>query len=127
MLFLDKELMVTLAALLVASKAAAQHPVAPSRAKVTPVEIVLVEAETVTPAAVSQWGRERFKAVAGVLDERTGQARYREVARHTSDARLARPVVERSPGRTQFLRLRQPAMPLGNRLPRAPHGDEIGR
>src|SRR3989441_1596996 len=88
MLFLDKELMVTLAALLVASKAAAQHPVAPSRAKVTPVEIVLVEAETVTPAAVSQWGRERFKAVAVVLDERTGEARYRELARHISDGGL---------------------------------------
>src|SRR2546425_4109625 len=88
MLFLDKELMVTLAALLVASKAAAQHPVAPSRAKVTPVEIVLVEAETVTPAAVSQWKQERFKAVAVVLNEQTGEARYRELARHISDGGL---------------------------------------
>src|SRR5437879_8483376 len=78
----------TLAALLVAPMAAAQLPVAPSLAKVTPVEIVLVEAETVTPAAVSQWKQERFKGVAVVLDERTGEARYRELARNISDGGL---------------------------------------
>jgi hypothetical protein len=88
MLLFHHGLVVTLAALLVAPIAAAQLPVASSQARVTPVEIVLVEAETVTPAAVSQWRRERFKAVAVVLDERTGEARYRELARHISDGGL---------------------------------------
>jgi hypothetical protein len=88
MLLFHKRLVVTLAPLLIAPMAAAQLPVAPSRAKVTPVEIVLVEAETVTPAAVSQWKQEQFKAVAVVLDERTGEGRYRELARHISDGGL---------------------------------------
>ena len=56
---------------------APQLRAAPSQAKVTPVEIVLVEAEAVTPAAVRQWKGEGFKAVAVVLDERTGEAAYR--------------------------------------------------
>ena len=47
-------------------------PASPSNA--APVEIVLVEAETVTAAAVSEWKKEGFKAVAVVLDERTGEA-----------------------------------------------------
>src|SRR6266581_9566565 len=88
MLLFHKGLTVALAALQIAPMAAAQLPVAPSRAKVTPIEIVLVEAETVTPAAVSQWRQERFKAVAVVLDERTGEGRYRELARHISDGGL---------------------------------------
>jgi hypothetical protein len=79
---------VTLAVLLVAPMAAAQLPVAPSQAKGPPVEIVLVEAEKVTPAAVSQWRQERFKAVAIVLDEQTSEARYRELARHISEGGL---------------------------------------
>jgi hypothetical protein len=83
-----KRLVVTLAALLVALIAAAQIPVAPSQAQVRPIEIVLVEPETVTPAAVSQWRQERFKAVAVVLDERTGEARYRELALQISDGGL---------------------------------------
>ena len=83
-----KGLVVTLAALRVAPMAAAQLPLAPSQARVTPVEIVLVETETVTPAAVSQWRQERFEAVAVVLDERTGKARYRELARQISDGGL---------------------------------------
>jgi len=83
-----KGLKVALAALQIAPMAAAQVPVAPSQAKVTPVEIVLVEAETVTPAAVSQWRQERFKAVAVVLNEQTGEARYRELARRISDGGL---------------------------------------
>src|SRR5438034_2100780 len=82
--FFHKGTVVTLAALLIAPRAASQVPVAPSQAKVTPVEIILVEAETVKPAAVSQWRQERFKAVAVVLDEQTGEARYRELARHIS-------------------------------------------
>jgi hypothetical protein len=88
MLLFNKGLTVALAAFQIAPIAAAQIPVAPSRAKVTPVEIVLVEAETVTSAAVSQWRQERFKAVAVVLDERTSEARYRELARHISDGGL---------------------------------------
>src|SRR5438477_1162252 len=63
MLFPHTIVVVTLAALLVASIPAAQLPTAPGQARVTPVEIILVEAETVTPAAVSQWRQERFKAV----------------------------------------------------------------
>ncbi len=42
----------------------------------------------VTPAAVSQWRQERFTGVAVVLDEQTGQARYRELARYISDGGL---------------------------------------
>src|SRR2546427_5711414 len=42
----------------------------------------------VTPAAVSQWRQERFKGVAVVLDEKTGEARYRELARYISDGGL---------------------------------------
>ena len=193
-----------LAILLFTSKAAAQLSAAPSEAKVTPIEIVLVEPEMVTSAMVSQWKKEEFKAVAVVLDERTGEAGYRELARRISDggldlycwievarnpklaaahprwmaalgshedwqknfpnfpepgvgevakafpwvpigyreafdAHLARIeqllerappgwrglLVERSPGRPQFLRLRQPAMPLGHRLLRAIHRDEL--
>src|SRR5439155_17378023 len=88
MLFSHTIVVVTLAALLVASIPAAQLPTAPGQAKVTPVEIILVEAETVTPAAVSQWRQEHFRAVAVVLDEQTGEARYRELARHISDGGL---------------------------------------
>src|SRR6266487_1435997 len=88
MLLFHKGLTVALAARLIAPMAAAQIPVASSQAKVTPIEIILVEADTVTPAAVSQWRQERFKAVAVVLDERTGEARYRELANHISDGGL---------------------------------------
>jgi hypothetical protein len=88
MLRFHKKLVVTFPALLVVSMAAAQLPVAPSQAKGTPVEIVLVEAEQVTPAAVSQWRQERFQAVAVVLDEQTSEARYRELAGHISDGGL---------------------------------------
>ena len=79
---------VTLVSLLVASIAAAQVPGATGQPNATPIEIVLVEAETVSPAAVSQWKQERFKAVAVVLDEQTGEGRYRELARHISDGGL---------------------------------------
>ena len=88
MLLFIKGSFVTLAALLVAPMAAAQLPVAPSQAKVAPIEIVLVEAEAVTPVAVAQWRQDRFKAVAVVLDEQTGEARYRELARHISQGGL---------------------------------------
>src|SRR5438093_8151949 len=73
MLLFHKGLTVALAALLAAPMAAAQLPVAPSQATVTPVQIVLVDAERVTPVAVSQWRQERFKGVAVVLDEQTGK------------------------------------------------------
>lgn len=53
-----------------------------------PVEIVLVEAEAVTGAAVAQWKKEGFKGVAVVLDERTGEAAYRAAARRVSDGAL---------------------------------------
>jgi len=41
-----------------------------------------------TPAAVAQWKKERFQAVAVVLDERTDKAAYRELARRISDGGL---------------------------------------
>ncbi len=63
----------------------AQLPAAPGATNVPPAEIVLVEADLVTPAAVSQWRKERFTAVAVVLDERKGKAAYQDAARRVSD------------------------------------------
>ncbi len=77
-----------LAILLVAPIAVVQIPAAPGSAKVTPVQIVLVEPEMVTAGAVSQWKKERFQAVAVVLDERTTKAAYLDVARRISDGGL---------------------------------------
>jgi hypothetical protein len=77
-----------LAALLTDSMAIAQLPPASGETKGTPVEIVLVEAEAVTPAAVSQWKKERFNAVAVVLDERTSKAVYLDVSRKISEGGL---------------------------------------
>lgn len=88
MLPFHEGLAVILATLLVAPMAAAQLPLPPSQAKAAPVEIVLVEAETVTPAAASQWKKERFQAVGVILDERTDKGAYRDVARHIADAGL---------------------------------------
>ena len=88
MLRFHNNLVVIFVAHLVASIAAAQVPAASGQPKATPVEIVLVESGTVSPAAVSQWKQERFKAVAVVLDEQTGEARYRELARHISEGGL---------------------------------------
>src|SRR5262245_60744070 len=45
---------------------AASLRAAPGEREGTPIEIVLVEAESVKPAAVMQWKGERFKAVAVV-------------------------------------------------------------
>lgn len=53
-----------------------------------PLQIVLVEPETVTPTAVSQWKQEAFKAVAVVLDERTSEGAYRTMARRISEGGL---------------------------------------
>ncbi|HXJ72386.1 MAG TPA: hypothetical protein VNM37_06020 [Candidatus Dormibacteraeota bacterium] len=53
-----------------------------------PAEIVLVDAETVTPTSVENWKQEGFKAVAVVLDERATEIVNRQVARHLSDAGL---------------------------------------
>jgi hypothetical protein len=76
------------AAWLVAPMGALQLAAASSPSNGAPVEIVLVEAETVTAAAVSQWKKEGFKAVAVVLEERTGEAGYRDLARRISGAGL---------------------------------------
>ncbi len=75
------------AALLVAPMGM-QLDAAPSPSNAAPVEIVLVEAETVTASAVSQWKKEGFKAVAVALDERTGEAGYRELSRRISEGGL---------------------------------------
>ncbi len=66
----------------------AQPPSSSTQGKGTPLEIVLVEAKSVTPAAVSQWKKEGFQAVAIVLDERTDKAAYRDKARNISDGGL---------------------------------------
>ena len=83
-----KRWLVMFAAVLVASTVSLQLVAAPSDAKTMPVEIVLVEAETATSGMVSQWKREGFKAVAVVLDERTSEAGYREMARRISEGGL---------------------------------------
>ena len=77
-----------LATLLAAPVALAQPPAASGPARAMPVEIVLVEAEMVTPAAVAQWKKEQFQAVAVVLDERTGKAAYQDLGRRISDGGL---------------------------------------
>jgi hypothetical protein len=77
-----------LATLLIAPMAVSQLPAAPTQAQVAPLEIVLVEPEMVTPNAVAQWKKERFNAVAVVLDERTSKAAYREMARRISDGAM---------------------------------------
>lgn len=77
-----------LAVVLLTPMARAQVPSSPSQVKVPAIEIVLVEPEVVTPASVSQWKKENFKAVAVVLDEKTGEATYRAAARHISDGGL---------------------------------------
>jgi hypothetical protein len=82
-----KQRLAMFAAFLVATIADFELAAAPSP-KATTVEIVLVEAETVTAAAMSQWKQERFKAVAVVLDERTGETAYRELGRRISEGGL---------------------------------------
>ena len=56
---------------LFARLAVAQLPSPGTQGKATPLEIVLVEAESVTPAAVAQWKKERFQAVAVALDRKS--------------------------------------------------------
>jgi hypothetical protein len=87
MLLFPERLVVISGALLIAPMAAPQLPAA-AQPKATPIEIVLVEADTVTPAAVAQWKTEAFKAAAIILDERTGEAVYREAARRISEGGL---------------------------------------
>jgi hypothetical protein len=76
------------AGILIAVMAAMPLTAAPGEVKTTPLEIVLVEPEAVTAAAVSQWKKEAFKAVAVVLDERTSEAAYRTIGRHISEGGL---------------------------------------
>jgi hypothetical protein len=66
----------------------AQQLAAPDQPQGAPMEIVLVEPEMVTPAAVSQWKKERFRGVAVVLDERASKAAYGEAARRVADGGL---------------------------------------
>ena len=74
-----------IAALWCAQQIASLHGQA---AAAPPVEIVLVEAQMVTPSAVAQWKQEGFKAAAVVLDERTTAAGYRELAGRVSGSGL---------------------------------------
>ena len=59
-----------------------------SPSKVVPLEIVLIEAGPVTARMVLQWKKEGFKAVAVVLDEKPGEAVYRELARPIAEGGL---------------------------------------
>ena len=42
-----------------------------------PLQLILVEPKTVTPAQISEWKKDGYKGVAVVLDEDTGDADYR--------------------------------------------------
>ena len=85
----EKPWLVTLAAIGVGTMAAMPlAAAAPGPAKTAPLEIVLVEARPVTSEMVSQWKKEGFKAVAVVLDERTGKSAYGKLARRISDGGL---------------------------------------
>lgn len=79
-----KQTLVTCAGIFIALVAGRELKAAGEKA----LEIVLVEPEAVTPAAVSQWKKEAFKAVAVVLDERTGEATYRAIGRNITEAGL---------------------------------------
>jgi len=61
---------------------------APSQSTAPPLEIVLVDAGPLKSELVSQWKNEGFKAVAIVLDDRAGEAVYREMARGISEGGL---------------------------------------
>jgi hypothetical protein len=63
---------------------------APAPGQVSPLEIVLVDAGPLTAATVSKWKQEGFKAVAVILDEQTGEAAARELARTISEGGLDR-------------------------------------
>ena len=52
------------------------------------VDIVLVEAQAATPAAIKQWKQEGFTAVAIVLDERLTPSTYRGIGQRVSEAGL---------------------------------------
>ena len=65
-----------------------QLSAAPGPTKASPIEIVLVEASPFTLAAVSEWKKEGFSAVAVVLDERTSEVDFRTIARRTSEGGL---------------------------------------
>jgi len=83
-----KQKLALFASLLIAPLGLVRLAAAPGAPDTKPVEIVLVEAEAVTAAAVSQWKKEGFKAVAVVLEERTGEAGYRELSRRISEGGL---------------------------------------
>src|SRR6185436_11508363 len=74
-----KQRLTLFAAILMAPMAIMQLAAAPSPSPAPPFEIILVEGEMVTSAAMSQWKKEGFQAVAVLLDERMSEAAYREV------------------------------------------------
>jgi hypothetical protein len=83
-----KQRLTLVTAILIAPMAIMQLAAAPSPSPAPPLEIILVEGEMVTSAAMSQWKKEGFQAVAVLLDERIGEAAYREVGRRISDGGL---------------------------------------
>jgi hypothetical protein len=82
-----KQRLILVTAMLIAPLAIMHLAAAPSP-PAPPLEIILVEGEMVTSAAMSQWKKEGFKAVAVILDEKMGEAAYHEVGRRISDGGL---------------------------------------
>jgi len=82
-----KRSLLTFALLWIGPIAAAVHR-AEIQSKTAPAEIVLVASDAVTPAAVSQWKKERFSGVAVVLNERTTKTACRNVAQRISEGGL---------------------------------------
>src|SRR5436190_2915738 len=53
-----------------------------------PLQLILVEPKTVTPAQISEWKKDGYKGVAVVLDEDTGDADYRGLPRRAAEGNL---------------------------------------
>src|SRR5262249_43086252 len=77
-----------LAAIAIFSIVLAQLLAQPTSAKAAALDLVLVDAGSVTPTPISQWKGEGFKAVAVVLEEQTGGATYRDLDRRLSESGL---------------------------------------
>src|SRR5437867_47872 len=86
--FTTKQRLATLAAIWVVRIAAMQLTAAPGPAKAAPLEIVLVEAGSVTAEMVSKWKKEGVDAVAVVLEERRSKSAYGQLARRVSGGGL---------------------------------------
>jgi hypothetical protein len=88
MSFASERLALFVIALIAAPLSLGQTPAPTHQTEKGRLEIVLVEAGMVTPAALSQWKGDQFQGVAVLLDERTGNAAYREIGRRISESGL---------------------------------------